>query len=78
MDFDRKAKFCDVFENLQGVDLDIVDLDLSVRSYNNLKRIGVDNLQQLLQLSVYYFTDILKRAPSDIVEKLQELSEKTT
>ena len=72
--FDSKAKFSDVFENLQGVDLNITDLNLSSRSYNILKRIDVHNLQQLLQLNTDYFTNVLKRAPSEIVEKLQELS----
>lgn len=38
-------------EGMNVIDMDIADLELSVRSYNSLKRAGIDTVGQLVELS---------------------------
>lgn len=84
MNFGSDVKFCDILKELQGVDLKIDDMDLSVRVYNLLKRSDIHNLQQLLSMSIGDFMNILinkeRRSRNldkfigQIVYKLQQLS----
>lgn len=62
-------------ENNQVVDMNIEDLDFSVRSYNSLKRAGIHTLQTLLTYSYEDMTKIRnlgKKSMKEIEEKLQE------
>jgi DNA-directed RNA polymerase alpha subunit len=74
-DFDSSAKFHDLFSQLKGIDLPLEELDLTIRSFNLLKRSNINNLEQLLELS---FNDIMLAQGgiySEITITLQELAE---
>lgn len=61
-------------ENNQVVDINIEDLDLSVRSYNSLKRAGIHSLQDLLNYTYEDMTKIRnlgKKSLKEIEERLQ-------
>ena len=60
-------------ENTQVTDVNIEDLDLSVRSYNSLKRAGIHTLQELLTYSYEDMTKIRnlgKKSLKEIEERL--------
>ena len=59
MNIDSNAKLCDVFKELEGLDLTIGDLDLPVRVYNFLYRNDIRTLQQLLSISANDIMDVL-------------------
>ena len=53
----------------------IENMDLSVRSYNCLKRAGIDTLQQLAKLSYQDLTHVRnlgRKSVDEIIEKLKE------
>jgi DNA-directed RNA polymerase alpha subunit len=76
IDFDRNVKFSEIFKELQGIDLTVEELDLSVRSCNFLKRAEIHSLQQLLSMSLDDLTIINdKRSYMEIIEKLRKLSD---
>lgn len=56
-------------------DLEIEDMDLSVRAYNCLKRTGIDNLQQLAKLSyddLARIRNLGRKCVGEIIERLKE------
>ena len=58
----------------ETVDIKIEDMDLSVRSYNCLKRAGLNSLSQLSKLNYEDFTNIRnlgKRNVDEIIDKLK-------
>lgn len=53
----------------------IEDMDLSVRSYNCLKRAGIDNIKQIASLSyeeLIHIRNLGKHSVEEIIEKLRE------
>lgn len=53
----------------------IEDIDLSVRSYNSLKRVGINTLQQLAKLSyedLIHVRNLGRKSVDEIIEKLKE------
>lgn len=70
------TKLGEIFTNLNGYDMAVEDMNLSVRSYNFLKRAGINNLREILSRSEYelIYTGKVPRACSEIIAKLDELS----
>jgi DUF438 domain-containing protein len=58
---DIATKYRNIFKHLDGVDGLIEELDLPVRTFNYLKRNGINRVQQVLELCDDDVTDILKR-----------------
>ena len=70
-------KFKEVDQSFVLKNYNIVDLDLTVRSYNCLKRAGIDTVEKLSQLTIKNLLKIRnlgKKSAKEILEKLRELN----
>ena len=72
---DYKRRLCHSGFNEESKPTKIENMDLSVRSYNCLKRAGIDTLQQLAKLSyedLIQVRNLGRKSVDEIIEKLKE------
>ena len=76
IDSNNSVKFRDIFPAIAGLDMGVEELELSIRSYNSLKRVDVHTLQQLLSMSM---DELIRTNPDrnydEIPLMLRELSD---
>ena len=74
------TKFSEIFPELHEdiiADKTIEELDLSVRTYNYLRRARINSLKKLLSMSMNDLMNIHRRKHEEIIEKLREYAENT-
>jgi len=49
--YDYDIKFGEVFPSLRNLEMEIFEPDFSIRTFNALKRININSLEQLLNVS---------------------------
>ena len=73
INFDYDTKFSEIFPALHEdviADITIEELDLSIRTYNYLRRAKINNLKKLLSMSMNDLMNIHRRKHEEIIEKL--------
>ena len=76
--FDNDTKFSEIFPTLHEAviaDKTIEELDLSIRTYNYLRRVKINDLKKLLSMSMNDLMNIHRRNHEEIIEKLREYAE---
>ena len=78
INFDDDTKFSEIFPALHEdfiADKTIEELDLSVRTYNYLKRAKINDLKKLLSMSMNDLRNIHRQKHEEIIEKLRVYAE---
>ena len=76
--FDNDTKFSEIFLALHDdiiADKTIEELDLSIRTYNYLRRAKINNIKKLLSMSMNDLMNIHRRKHEEIIEKLRVYAE---
>jgi len=81
MNINNDTKFSEIFPTIQEADITdktIEELDLSIRTYNYLRRAKINSIKQLLSMSMNDLMNIHRQNHEEIIEKLREYAENIT
>ena len=80
INIDNDTKFSEIFPTLNEAVIagkTIEELDLSISTYNYLRRAKINNLDKLLSMSMNDLMNIHRQKHEEIIEKLHEYAENT-